>query len=183
METPTRGLERHGSSSSAPTTPQGSIPMEHGQQEVQPGISLGRTWSKLPEDLSQRDRLQVTYALQWLHTIQKPKDQLPRVTILRNSRKFPGEDKETRERTKPPSTRGGKVRPYDPEAVKFGKRSTQEPEVVVNHCRISSPINKNITPTQIEHKVFRPESNLNSDALWLQMSQYSEHTQKQFAEA
>ncbi|MBW0549034.1 hypothetical protein O181_088749 [Austropuccinia psidii MF-1] len=35
--------------------------MEHGQQEVQPGISLGRTWSKLPEDLSQRDRLQRPY--------------------------------------------------------------------------------------------------------------------------
>ncbi|MBW0540310.1 hypothetical protein O181_080025 [Austropuccinia psidii MF-1] len=35
--------------------------MQHVQQEVQPGISLGRTWRKLPEDLSQRDRLQGTY--------------------------------------------------------------------------------------------------------------------------
>ncbi|MBW0485429.1 hypothetical protein O181_025144 [Austropuccinia psidii MF-1] len=35
--------------------------MEHGQQEVQPGISLDRTWSKLPEGLSQRDRLQTFY--------------------------------------------------------------------------------------------------------------------------
>ncbi|MBW0553956.1 hypothetical protein O181_093671 [Austropuccinia psidii MF-1] len=35
--------------------------MEHGQQEVQPGISLGRTCRKLPEDLSQRDRLQGPY--------------------------------------------------------------------------------------------------------------------------
>ncbi|MBW0574082.1 hypothetical protein O181_113797 [Austropuccinia psidii MF-1] len=34
---PTRGLERHGSSSSAPPTPQGLIPMGHGEQEVQPG--------------------------------------------------------------------------------------------------------------------------------------------------
>ncbi|MBW0551175.1 hypothetical protein O181_090890 [Austropuccinia psidii MF-1] len=33
------------------------ISMEHGQKEVQPGIQLGRTWSKLPEDLSQRDRI------------------------------------------------------------------------------------------------------------------------------
>ncbi|MBW0472797.1 hypothetical protein O181_012512 [Austropuccinia psidii MF-1] len=32
--------------------------MEHGQQEVQPGIPLGRFWSEFPEDLSQRDRLQ-----------------------------------------------------------------------------------------------------------------------------
>ncbi|MBW0579203.1 hypothetical protein O181_118918 [Austropuccinia psidii MF-1] len=35
--------------------------MDHGQQEVQPSISLGRTWSKFPEDLSQRDRLQGPY--------------------------------------------------------------------------------------------------------------------------
>ncbi|MBW0491381.1 hypothetical protein O181_031096 [Austropuccinia psidii MF-1] len=35
--------------------------MEHGQQEVPPGISLGRTLSKLPEDLSQRDILQRPY--------------------------------------------------------------------------------------------------------------------------
>ncbi|MBW0495548.1 hypothetical protein O181_035263 [Austropuccinia psidii MF-1] len=35
--------------------------MENGQQEVQPSIPLGRTWSKLPEDLSQRDRLQRPY--------------------------------------------------------------------------------------------------------------------------
>ncbi|MBW0495857.1 hypothetical protein O181_035572 [Austropuccinia psidii MF-1] len=35
--------------------------MEHGQQEVQAGIPLGRTWRKFPEDLSQRDRLQIPY--------------------------------------------------------------------------------------------------------------------------
>ncbi|MBW0593809.1 hypothetical protein O181_133524, partial [Austropuccinia psidii MF-1] len=58
QEPQTRGLEGYGSSSSAPPTPQGLIPMEHEQQEVQPGKSLGRTWSNLPEDLSQRDRLQ-----------------------------------------------------------------------------------------------------------------------------
>ncbi|MBW0526452.1 hypothetical protein O181_066167 [Austropuccinia psidii MF-1] len=57
----TRGLEGYGSSSSAAPTPQRSFPMDHGQQEVQPGIPLGRTWSKLPEDLSQRDRLQTPY--------------------------------------------------------------------------------------------------------------------------
>ncbi|MBW0468769.1 hypothetical protein O181_008484 [Austropuccinia psidii MF-1] len=37
------------------------ILMEHGQQEFQPGIPLGTTWSQLPEDLSQRDRLQRPY--------------------------------------------------------------------------------------------------------------------------
>ncbi|MBW0533885.1 hypothetical protein O181_073600 [Austropuccinia psidii MF-1] len=61
QEPQTRGLERHGSSSSAPPTPQRFISMEHGQQEVQPGIPLGRTWNKLPEDLYQRDRLSRPY--------------------------------------------------------------------------------------------------------------------------
>ncbi|MBW0524249.1 hypothetical protein O181_063964 [Austropuccinia psidii MF-1] len=75
-----------------------------------------------------------------------------------------------------------RVRPNDPEVVGFGERSTQEPEVVVNHSRISSPIHRNITPTQIEHNAVSPESNLNSDAQWLQMSPYVEKTQKQFSE-
>ncbi|MBW0470317.1 hypothetical protein O181_010032 [Austropuccinia psidii MF-1] len=51
-----------------------------------------------------------------------------------------------------------RVRPNDPEAVRFGERSAQEPEVVVNNSRISSPINRNITPTQIEHDVVPPEN-------------------------
>ncbi|MBW0538367.1 hypothetical protein O181_078082, partial [Austropuccinia psidii MF-1] len=38
--------------------------MEHGQQEVQPGIPLGRTWSKFPEDLSQRNIIQRPYGNQ-----------------------------------------------------------------------------------------------------------------------
>ncbi|MBW0466097.1 hypothetical protein O181_005812 [Austropuccinia psidii MF-1] len=75
-----------------------------------------------------------------------------------------------------------RVRPNDPEAVVFGERSTQELEVAVHSSRISSPMNRNITPTQIENIVGTPESNLNSDALWLQMSQYAEKTQKQFSE-
>ncbi|MBW0487483.1 hypothetical protein O181_027198 [Austropuccinia psidii MF-1] len=61
QEPQTRGLEGYGSSSSAPTTPQRSFPMEHGQQEVQPSIPLGRSWSKLPEDMSQIDTLQRYY--------------------------------------------------------------------------------------------------------------------------
>ncbi|MBW0526582.1 hypothetical protein O181_066297 [Austropuccinia psidii MF-1] len=51
----TRGLEAYGSISSAPPTPQRYFPMEHGQQEVQPSITLGRTWSKFTEDMSQRE--------------------------------------------------------------------------------------------------------------------------------
>ncbi|MBW0493296.1 hypothetical protein O181_033011 [Austropuccinia psidii MF-1] len=55
----TRGLEGYGSSSSAPKTCQRSFPMEHGKQEVQTRITLGRTLRKLPEDMSQRDILQI----------------------------------------------------------------------------------------------------------------------------
>ncbi|MBW0587704.1 hypothetical protein O181_127419, partial [Austropuccinia psidii MF-1] len=66
-----------------------------------------------------------------------------------------------------------RARPNDQEAVGFGERSAQEPEVAVHISRISSPINRNNTPTQIEHNVVTPESNLNSDAVWLQMSQYA----------
>ncbi|MBW0494353.1 hypothetical protein O181_034068, partial [Austropuccinia psidii MF-1] len=75
-----------------------------------------------------------------------------------------------------------RVRPNDPEAVGLGERSTQEPEIVVHTFRISSPINRNITPTQIEHNVVTLESNLRSDALWLQMSQFSKKTKKKFSE-
>ncbi|MBW0542573.1 hypothetical protein O181_082288, partial [Austropuccinia psidii MF-1] len=40
-----------------------------------------------------------------------------------------------------------RVRPNDVEAVGLGKRSAQGPEIVVNTSRISSPINRKITPT------------------------------------
>ncbi|MBW0461376.1 hypothetical protein O181_001091 [Austropuccinia psidii MF-1] len=72
-----------------------------------------------------------------------------------------------------------RVRPNDPEAVGIGERSKKEPDIVVNTSRISSPNNRNITPTQNEHSVVTPESNLKSDSLWLQMSQYAEQIQKQ----
>ncbi|MBW0470716.1 hypothetical protein O181_010431 [Austropuccinia psidii MF-1] len=75
-----------------------------------------------------------------------------------------------------------RVRPNYPEAIGFCERSAQEPEVVVHNSRISSPLNRNITPTKIEHNVVTPESNLNSDALWLKMSQYAGKTQKKFSE-
>ncbi|MBW0462869.1 hypothetical protein O181_002584 [Austropuccinia psidii MF-1] len=53
-----RGLEGCGSSFSASPTPQRLFPIEHGQQEFQPTITLGRTWRNLPENMSKRDTLQ-----------------------------------------------------------------------------------------------------------------------------
>ncbi|MBW0490476.1 hypothetical protein O181_030191 [Austropuccinia psidii MF-1] len=56
-----RLLEGHGSSSSAPPTPQIFLPMEHGQEEVQPSITMGRPCGKFPEDMSQIDSLRRSY--------------------------------------------------------------------------------------------------------------------------
>ncbi|MBW0484953.1 hypothetical protein O181_024668 [Austropuccinia psidii MF-1] len=211
--------------------------MEHGQQEVQPSIPLGRTWSKFPEDMSQIDRLQRPYGnhqrLESHQAVQthggegkqdkgessnyqsyrrtadpdgaysdsfritrsRPNQLSSGFTPFRNQQissqesplfTIPGifHEKEriqgqNQDLFQPKEER---VRPNDPEAVGLGERSTQEPEIVVHTSRISFPINRNITPTQIEHNVVKPESNLNSDALWLQMYKFAEKTQKQLAE-
>ncbi|MBW0548623.1 hypothetical protein O181_088338 [Austropuccinia psidii MF-1] len=215
QETQTGGLETYGSSSSSPPTPQRFISMEHGQQEVKPGTPLGRTWSKLPEDLSQRDRLQRPYGnhqrLQSHQAVQTPggegkqdKGESGHYTSYRRTgdpdREYSDSFRLTRRRQnqllssfKEKTRIQGKkedhiqqeeegVRPNDTEAAGFGERSAQEPEVAVNSSTISSLIDRNITPTKIEHNVVTPYSNLNSDALWLQIFQFSEKTQKQFAE-
>ncbi|MBW0462918.1 hypothetical protein O181_002633 [Austropuccinia psidii MF-1] len=75
-----------------------------------------------------------------------------------------------------------RVRPNDPESVALAERSTQDPEIVGNNSRISSPNNRNITPTWNKYNVVTPESSSNSDAQWLQMSQFAEKTKKQFPE-
>ncbi|MBW0523974.1 hypothetical protein O181_063689 [Austropuccinia psidii MF-1] len=192
----TIGLERYGSSSPAPPTPQRFVSMEHEKQEVQPGISLGRAWSKLPEDLSQRDKLQRPYdnhqRLESHQEVQTPgcegkqdkgeschypsykrttdpesaysdsfrlKRSRPNqlssgFTPFRNQQisgqessffTIPGSFQEKtriqgqkQDHFHPEEER---VRPNDPEAVVLGERITQEPEVVVNKSRISSPLN------------------------------------------
>ncbi|MBW0488181.1 hypothetical protein O181_027896 [Austropuccinia psidii MF-1] len=217
----TRGLEGYGSSSSAPPTPQRPFSMELGQQDVKPGIPLGRTWSKLPEDLSQRDRLQRPYGNNQMleshkafltpggegkldkgesnhypsyrrttdpHRAYSYSFRLTRSRANQLSSGFiPFSNQQISGQESPLFTISGsfqektriqgkkqdnlqpkeeRVSPNDPEAFGFGERSTQEPEVVVHNSRISSPIYRNITPTQIEHNVVTPESNLNSDSLW-----------------
>ncbi|MBW0538311.1 hypothetical protein O181_078026, partial [Austropuccinia psidii MF-1] len=233
QEPQTRGLERYGSSSSAPSTPQKFLSIEHGQQEVQPGIPLGRKWSNFPGD-----RLQRPYGnhqrLEYHQEVQTPggegkqdKEESSHYPSYKRmadpDRAYSDSFRLTRSRPNQLSSgfepfrnqqisgqespfftisggfqektriEGQKqdhlwqeeeiVRPNDPEAVVFGERSAQEPEVVVNNSKISSPIYRTMTPTQNEHNVVTPESNLNSDALWLQMSQYAEQTQKQRSEA
>ncbi|MBW0504713.1 hypothetical protein O181_044428 [Austropuccinia psidii MF-1] len=73
-----------------------------------------------------------------------------------------------------------RVRKNDPEDVGLSERSTQEPEIFLNTSRISSPNNRNITPTKNEHSVVTTQSNLNSDATRLKMSQFAEKIQNGF---
>ncbi|MBW0495615.1 hypothetical protein O181_035330 [Austropuccinia psidii MF-1] len=50
--------------------------MEHGQQEVQISITLGRTWRNLPEDMSQRDIIHRSYGdhqrMEYQQAVQTP---------------------------------------------------------------------------------------------------------------
>ncbi|MBW0479532.1 hypothetical protein O181_019247 [Austropuccinia psidii MF-1] len=162
--------------------------MEHGQQEVQPSTPLDRTWSRFPEDMFQRDRLQRTYGNHQRLTRSRPNQLFSGFEPFRNQESpfftIPGSFKEkTRIQWQKQDLfqpKAERVRSNDPEAVGLCERSAQKPEIAVNTSRISSPTNRNITPTQIEHNVFTPDSNLNSDNLWLQMSQFEVKTQESF---
>ncbi|MBW0538990.1 hypothetical protein O181_078705 [Austropuccinia psidii MF-1] len=195
----TRGLERYGLSSSAPPTPQRFVSMEHGQQEeVQTPVGKGKQdkgESSHYTSYRSTANLDRAYSNSFRLTRSRPNQLSSGLTPFRNqqvsyqdspfftiSGGFQEKTRIQREKQDLFQSKEERVRPNDPEVVGFGERSSQEPEVVVNHSRTSSPINRNITPTQIEHDSVSPESNLNSDALWLQMSQYSEQTQKQFSE-
>ncbi|MBW0532757.1 hypothetical protein O181_072472 [Austropuccinia psidii MF-1] len=62
QQTPqTKGFDRAVTSTLASPTPQRPVPMDHLKQEIQPGFTLGRTWGKIPEDISQRYFIQGTY--------------------------------------------------------------------------------------------------------------------------
>ncbi|MBW0464404.1 hypothetical protein O181_004119 [Austropuccinia psidii MF-1] len=171
--------------------------MEHGQQEIQPSIPLGRTWGKFTEDMSQRDRLQRLYGNQQRldptrqfrllevmanrirknkATIQAIEEQLTPTGSVQEKTRIQGQKQDLFQ------PKADRVRTNYPEAVRLGERSTQEPEIVIHTSRISSPINRNITPTWIEHNIATPESDLKSGALWSKMSQFVEQTQKKFAE-
>ncbi|MBW0555895.1 hypothetical protein O181_095610 [Austropuccinia psidii MF-1] len=200
QEPPTRQLERHGSSSSAPPTAQRFISTEQKQHGVQPGIPLGRTWSKFdshqevqtPEAEGKQDNGESShypsyrrtavpdrsYSDSFRFTRSRP-DQLSSGFKPFRNKQISGQESQFltlpgsfQEKTNIKAPKQDHlqpeeeiVRPYYPEAVGFGERSAKEPEVAVNNSRISSPINRNTTPTQIDHNVVTPESNLNSNAL------------------
>ncbi|MBW0468999.1 hypothetical protein O181_008714 [Austropuccinia psidii MF-1] len=177
--------------------------MEHGQQEVQPRPTLGRTWSKFPEDISQRESFKELMVITkgWNSTRKfrpleeratiepdrasydsfrltrsRPTQILSGFTKFRHQQisgqespffKIPGSFQEkTRiqgQKQHISQPKAERFRSNDQEAVGLGERSTQGPQIVVNTSRISSPNNRNINPTQNEHSVFTPKSNLKSD--------------------
>ncbi|MBW0480098.1 hypothetical protein O181_019813 [Austropuccinia psidii MF-1] len=157
--------------------------MEHGQQEVQPSITLGGSWSKFPEDMYARDTLQRshgnyqryrrtaepdwTYTDYFRLTRSRPNLLSSGFTPFRHQQisgkeslffTLPGSVQEKTRINGPKQDlfqqKEERVRPNDPEDVGLGERITQEPEIVVNNSRISSPTNENFTPTQTEHNVF-----------------------------
>ncbi|MBW0514090.1 hypothetical protein O181_053805 [Austropuccinia psidii MF-1] len=207
-----RGLKRHGSSSSAPPTRQRLVSMEHGKQERPYGNNqrleshqeVQTSGGEGKQDKRESSHYQSyrrtadpdrAYSDSFRLTSSRPNQLSTGFIPFRNQQisgqespffTIPGSFQEktriqgqNQDHLQPEEER---VRSNDPEAVRFGERSKQEPEVVVNSFGISSPIIRNATPTQIDHNVVTPESNLNSDTLWLQMSQYAEKTQKQFTE-
>ncbi|MBW0546847.1 hypothetical protein O181_086562 [Austropuccinia psidii MF-1] len=185
----TRGLEGYGLSSSASPTPQRSFLMEHGQQEaVQTPGGEGNQYKgesshyasykiKAEPDRAYSDSFRLTrsrpnqipsgftpFRHQHISDQESPFFTIP--GSFQEKTRIQGQKQDFFQ------PKAERVTPSDPESVLLDERSAQNPEIVVNTSRISSPTNGNITPTQTEHNFVTPESNLNSDKLWLQMSQF-----------
>ncbi|MBW0499691.1 hypothetical protein O181_039406, partial [Austropuccinia psidii MF-1] len=195
----TRVLEGYESSSAAPPTPQRLFPMKHGQQE-----KVQNTGGEGNQDKGESSHYpsyrrttepERTYSDSLRLTRSRPTQPSSCFTPLRHHQiscqespfvtipgSFQGKTRIQGQKQEIFQPKAEKFRPNDPKVVGLGERSTQEPEIVVNTSRISSPNNRIITPTQNEHTVFTPESNLNSDAMWLQMSQFADETQKKLGE-
>ncbi|MBW0575641.1 hypothetical protein O181_115356 [Austropuccinia psidii MF-1] len=74
-----------------------------------------------------------------------------------------------------------RVRSYDPEIAGPVARSTKKQKTVVNTSNeASSPMIRNDISTHMKHNVVIPESNISSNTIWLEFSQFLEKTQKEF---
>ncbi|MBW0477800.1 hypothetical protein O181_017515 [Austropuccinia psidii MF-1] len=189
-----RGLEGYGSSSSAPTTPQRSFPTEHEHQEFQPSIPLGRTLRKFPEDISQRDTLQRHYGnhqrLEPHQTFQtlggegnQEKGESSHYTSYRRTagpyRSYSDSFRLTRSR---PNQLSSGLTPFRLQQIS----GQESPFFTISGSfqekrRIQGKKQDLFQPKaeRTEHNVVTPQSNLNSDKLWLQTSQFAVQTQEQ----
>ncbi|MBW0478319.1 hypothetical protein O181_018034 [Austropuccinia psidii MF-1] len=189
----TRGLEGYGSISSAPPTPHRHYLMEHGQQEVKPSIPLGRTWIKtsgggatrirenqatiqaIEEQLTQTGNTQIPSGSQGVGQTSSPEASNYSGTNRSVAKSHHSSQSQVVSR---------RIQGYkDKNKASFNQRQRELDSMIqkllaVNTSRISGSINRNITLTQKEHNVVTPESNLNSDEMWLQMSQFAVKTQE-----
>ncbi|MBW0541237.1 hypothetical protein O181_080952 [Austropuccinia psidii MF-1] len=185
---------------------QRTSPVENGRQGIQTSVPLERTCRKYPEDFPQRDILQRTYhrreiepEITYSNASRLIKSGNPTklpsgFTPLRHQQisdqespyfPIPGRIQE-RKRVigkeqdffQPEVER---VRSYDPELVGPSKRSIKKQQTVVNTFNeASSPRIRNDISTQTQHNVVIPESNISSNTLWSQFSQFVEQNQKEF---
>ncbi|MBW0513689.1 hypothetical protein O181_053404 [Austropuccinia psidii MF-1] len=165
-----RGLEGYRSSSSAPPNPQRPFSMDHGQKEVVQTFGGEGNQDKGESSHYQSNRRTADPDRAYSDSFRLTRSRFQKKTRIQGQKQDLFQPKAER------------VRPNDPEAVVICERSTQEPQIAVNTSIISSHNNRTITPTQNEHNVATPESNLNSEEMWLKMSQFAEKTQKQFEE-
>ncbi|MBW0474346.1 hypothetical protein O181_014061 [Austropuccinia psidii MF-1] len=180
--------------------------------EVQPSIPLCRTWGKLPEDMSQRDILQRPYGnhqmMESHQEFQTPggegnqdngeSSHYPRYGRTAEpdraySDSFTVSQGVDQPKSPVASHHSGTSRSvakshhYSQSQVVSRRRQRYRGKNKTSFSQSkkeSYPMiqKRNINPTQNEDSVVTPENNLNSDALWLQMSQFSDQTQKRFAE-
>ncbi|MBW0491149.1 hypothetical protein O181_030864 [Austropuccinia psidii MF-1] len=165
------------------------IPMEIGQQEVQPSCKIGRTWGILKEDRSQRDTFQRAYGnnqrLESQKAVRNPggKGRLARSKPARlpggftplTHQNISGQDSpfftirasfQEKKRIKVQEqeffkTEAERVRTNYSEAVGLSERSTQNPEIILNTSdRISTPTTRNDIPTENAHSFVIAESNI-----------------------
>ncbi|MBW0477320.1 hypothetical protein O181_017035 [Austropuccinia psidii MF-1] len=102
--------------------------MDHGQQEVKPSIRLGRNWSKLPEDISQRDIFYISYSNQKrMESQQEAQTPGGRATRIRDNKDTIQAIEEQLKQTDPtliPSASQGVDQPNSPVASHHSGNST-----------------------------------------------------------
>ncbi|MBW0463433.1 hypothetical protein O181_003148 [Austropuccinia psidii MF-1] len=169
----TEGLEGHGSSYSAPPTPQRFIPIQHGQQEeiTTPGGEDNQDRGRQSHYKSYRRTIEPdrAYSDSFRITRSRPTKLSSDFAQFRQQQMsgqdsplftIPGSLQEKtrlqREKQDLFQQQAERVKPNNPEAVGLGERSTQEPEIDLNTSRISITSHRNITPTQNEHNVVTP---------------------------
>ncbi|MBW0486074.1 hypothetical protein O181_025789 [Austropuccinia psidii MF-1] len=204
-----RGLEGYGSSSSAPPTPQRYFSMEHGKQEVQPSITLAELRASFQKiclrEISFKDLMEITRGWNPTRKFRLLEERATRIRENEATIQAIEQLNQTGPNLIPSGSQGvdqtnspvdshhsgirrsvAKIHHSSQSQVVYRRRQEYKGKNKTSFSQrqkeISSPNNRNINPTQDGHSVVTPESNINSYALCLKMSQFAEKTQKQLEE-